>query len=652
MRQADWGLLLPVIVALTLPYLAFTLLGRQSAVARAVGAAICVMFCLRYIWWRWNYSWPIDQLAWQQAWAWIFLVFETMTNVSNIMIYVFMSRTRSRSAIVDARLTSPLLHAPVDVFVATYNENLDILERTIVGALNIDHPDLRVWVLDDGARPWVRKLAASLGAHYTFRVEGQHAKAGNVNNGLAAACATGRRPQFVLLLDADFVANARILRRTLPLFEEADVGIVQTPQHFFNPDPIQSNLMCATAWPDEQRFFFNYLLESKDAWGAAFCCGTSAVFRVAALEASGGMATETVTEDMLTTFRMLEYGYRTIFLNEQLSLGLAPEGLQEYITQRSRWCLGAIQQIYTRWSFAGPARIGFVNRISSLDGSMFWIFGFSFKLMMIAAPLIYWWTGTTVINSSSADMIYWLGPYMLSGMVFIGCIAGNTVFPVITDVTQLISTFSIVRTVFLGLIKPFGHPFKVTAKGVSTDRMTVQWTFLLPFLLLAVGTVLGMVVNMSPYSAQNGTDGYAVNVVWSVFNIALLCTAAAICVELPKRRRDERFRTDEPASIICGEIHGSCTVRNISLGGAALERPGGWDRHGKFGIITLQDIMQPIPFQETGVNGDGTFGIRFRNGDEVRHDLIRKLFTGQYNNEVPKVRIGHTMVAIIRTLFA
>ena len=368
MTAIDWGSLLPVLAAATLPYLGFALLGRRSAPARAFGAATCVLFGLRYLWWRWTCSMPTGQLPWQQAWAWIFLGFETMSTASSITVYFFMSRVRSRSAVVDARAGSPLLRAPVDVLIATYNEERDILERTIVGALAIEHPDLRVWVLDDGARPWVRELTESLGAHYTFRVKGRHAKAGNVNHGLAAACASGRKPEFVLLLDADFVANSRILRRTLPLFEEADVGIVQTPQHFFNPDPIQSNLMCATAWPDEQRFFFNHLLESKDAWGAAFCCGTSAVFRVGALQACGGMATETVTEDMLTTFRMLEHGYRTIFLNEPLSLGLAPEGLQQYITQRSRWCLGAVQQIYTRWSFAGPARIGLVNRISSLDG--------------------------------------------------------------------------------------------------------------------------------------------------------------------------------------------------------------------------------------------------------------------------------------------
>ena len=290
---------------------------------------------------------PEGQEVWQQAWAWIFLILETATILGIIVTYVFMSRTRDRSREVDARAGSPMLAAAVDVFIATYNEDYDILERTIVGAMNIDHADLRVWVLDDGARPWVQQLATDLGAQYRQRLKGRHAKAGNVNNGLREALSTGRRPEFILLLDADFIAAKRILKRTLPLFEEVDVGIVQTPQHFFNPDPLQANMLCTAVWPDEQRFFFNYLQPAKDAWGAAFCCGTSAVFRVTALERCGGMPTNTVTEDMLTSFCMHETGYRTIFLNEQLSMGLAPEGLNEYITQRSRWCLGAIQQIRT-----------------------------------------------------------------------------------------------------------------------------------------------------------------------------------------------------------------------------------------------------------------------------------------------------------------
>ena len=69
------------------------------------------------------------------------------------------------------------------------------------------------------------------------------------------------------------------LDRTLPLFRDRDVGIVQTPQHFINPDPLQNNLAATRVWPDEQRYFFDVVMASKGAWGAAFCCGTSSVIR-------------------------------------------------------------------------------------------------------------------------------------------------------------------------------------------------------------------------------------------------------------------------------------------------------------------------------------------------------------------------------------
>ncbi len=56
------------------------------------------------------------------------------------------------------------------------------------------------------------------------------------------------------------------LRRTLPFFQDPTIGIVQTPQHFFNKDPVQSNLSLERVWPDEQRLFFDEMAASRDAW--------------------------------------------------------------------------------------------------------------------------------------------------------------------------------------------------------------------------------------------------------------------------------------------------------------------------------------------------------------------------------------------------
>jgi cellulose synthase (UDP-forming) len=616
---------------------------------RALCSGVCVFLAMRYVWWRFEYSMPTHQNIYQNVWAWVFFTFEITSIISSVMVLVFMSRHLRREP--PRRMPEGLADAPVDVFIATFNEPLQVLERAVVGARAIDHKDLRVWILDDGARDWVRDLAAELGVEYIRRVKGAHAKAGNVNNGLQHALKIGRRPQFLLLLDSDFVPYRNILKRTLGLFAEPDVGIVQTPQHFFNPDPIQSNLLVARQWPDEQRFFFNSLLACKDAWGATFCCGTSAVFRVDALVAAGGMAIETVTEDMLTTFKLDEYGYRTVYLNEQLSMGLAPEGLAPYISQRARWCLGAMQQIYTRWSFAGAARIRLVNRISALDGVLYWVANAPFKLMMIAGPLVYWWTQTAVISSTVEDLFRYLAPSAVASIVFMSYFARKRILPVMTDVAQLISSFAIIATVATALVRPWGHPFKVTAKGVASDKIVVQWRLLAPFSAMALATILGIIVNISQYSPIYGTDGYDVNVFWSLFNVAVLALACTVCVELPRRRAEERFCSGERAILhLSTGMQAPCEIRDISLSGANISLGIGPLRANDHGVLTFSDGVE-APFRLVRNLPDG-LAVRFSEDVDNRRKLIAKLFTGQYDNEVPQIRVTRVMAAIGKRLVA
>jgi cellulose synthase (UDP-forming) len=648
----DLAALGPLLLSLGALALIALMGGRDSTVARAAAAAICALASLRYVWWHLAQAMPEGQAWWQQVYAWIFFVFETGAILSAIIGYLFMSRRVTRSAEVDARSGSRQLDAAVDVFIATYNEGREILERTIVGATALDHADLRVWVLDDGARDWVRGLSQELGVHYVSRTNGKHAKAGNVNNALQVALQTGRAPEFVLLLDADFVPKRRLLLRTLPLFDVADVGIVQTPQHFFNPDPLQANLLCATSWPDEQRLFFNELMPCKDAWGAAFCCGTSAVLRVRALQDTGGLATETVTEDMLTSFKLREFGWRTIYLDEVLSLGLAPESLKEYISQRARWCLGAMQQVYTRWSFLGRAPVGIMNRLGSFDTFLFWSCGFPFRLLMVLTPILYWWSGTAVIRGSLGDMVYWLAPHVLCSMAFVMLFARGRAFPIMTDVTQLLPSIAITRAVASGLLQPAGRAFKVTAKGLSSSGVTVQWRLLRPFLLMAVMLLGGLLINLSPYSSQNGTPGFAVNVVWSLYNLCLLSIAAAACVEEPKRRTEERFATAEPVVIerSCG-MRLPCILRDISLTGAQLSRSEGWEGLEQEAVLVLDAGTLRVPFHSVRLAGE-TCAIRFATGDALRRALIRKLYTGAYDREVQEVSLRRTFIGIVRKVLS
>ncbi|MFN3628417.1 MAG: glycosyltransferase, partial [Parvibaculum sp.] len=174
------------------------------------------------------------------------------------------------------------------VLIATYNEDRTVLERTIIGAKSSSHPHCDVIVLDDGRRPWLEQFCLLQNVRYVQRPDNKGSKAGNINHALSLLATEGNHPDFVAVLDADFVPHTNFVPRALALFHHPDIGLVQTPQHFFNPDPIQHNLGLSRSYPDEQRFFFDHLQPSRDAWGIAFCCGTSSVVRWQALQKVGG----------------------------------------------------------------------------------------------------------------------------------------------------------------------------------------------------------------------------------------------------------------------------------------------------------------------------------------------------------------------------
>ena len=136
-----------------------------------------------------------------------------------------------------------------------------------------------------GAAPGLRRSAERLGCGYITRIGNADAKAGNINHAIDHVAGLAEPPQYISILDADFVPMPEFLTRAMTLFREDDVAIVQTPQHFANPDPMQSNLSLAKVWPDEQRYFFDVVMASRDAWDAAFCCGTSSIVRFAAADA-------------------------------------------------------------------------------------------------------------------------------------------------------------------------------------------------------------------------------------------------------------------------------------------------------------------------------------------------------------------------------
>lgn len=529
----------PALLVVGLALLILPFARPDQPVVRATALLVVVVLSWRYMAWRFletvpPLEWSVDAVS-----AWTFVVLEAGTIVSSTLAFAVLTRTRDRREEADRHTGwwRPGAEPRVDILIATYNEEEPILERTIIGALASRHRMLRVWVLDDGKRPWLKELCERLGARYLTRSDNKHAKAGNINAALKVLNALEAPPDFVAVLDADFVPHRDFVSRALALFHDPKVGLVQTPQHFFNPDPIQHNLGIERAYPDEQRFFFDHIQPARDAWGIAFCCGTSSMMRWSSLMQIGGFPTGSVTEDFLITLRLQEEGYSTVYLNEPLTEGLAPEGLGEYITQRGRWCLGLIQIVRGPMGPFSRSRLRLVDRIGLLDSFLYWATTYPFRLACLVVPLLYWFLGVTVVNASVPGVLEHFLPYFAAVLIVLNWISGGLIVPVLNDVSQLLGAREITKAVLIGLLRPKNQKFKVTAKGGDRTKVVVQWPLLLPMLVVFVLTVTGLLYSIvtDVVFERDPGDGKSVILTWTLYNLAVLAATMAVCVELPRR---------------------------------------------------------------------------------------------------------------------
>ncbi|WP_423782090.1 glycosyltransferase family 2 protein, partial [Cupriavidus pauculus] len=473
-----------------------------------------------------------------------------MTIAYTLISIVTLTRRSDHSAQADAgeaRLRGDR-HAPaVDIFIATYNEGLDVLEKTIVSATAIDYPNFRVWVLDDTRRGWLKQYCEQVGVNYVTRPDNTHAKAGNLNNGLQRSAQLDGGAPYIMVLDADFAPNRNILLRVIGLFDDPSVGVVQTPQFYYNADPIQYNLRSTKCWVDEQRAFFDVMQPAKDAWDTAFCIGTSFVVRRDALGRIGGFPTGTVTEDIHLTYKLMPHGYVTRWLNERLSVGLSAEGLPEYISQRSRWGLGTIQVALTA---DGPLRgRGYTlrQRLHYVHGLLHWL-SRPFTLMLLAGPLLYWFFNVPTLYGEPLQFLAYGVPALLLYWAYSIWITDSRAMPVFTEVTQIVAAMAVTATLASAMFKPFGRPFKVTNKGLDRSKLTVHGKFAALYGALFVLSALGLA---RAVAADGAAPGIAFNIGWTVMSMVLYLASLLVCFELPRPRKEERFPLRAAARLQC-----------------------------------------------------------------------------------------------------
>lgn len=230
--------------------------------ALAFGTSIIGLY---YIYWRYRHS-----LNLQALWfALPLVVAETYAYIDSLLFIIMMWKPTDRKS-------PPPINAAVDVYITTYNEDPEIVRSTLEAALEINWPEKKVYILDDGDRKEIRALAAECGGEVITRGDSwkgkpRHAKAGNINNALPQTSG-----EYILILDADQIPYPEIINNTIGYFRDDKMAFVQTPQYFYNipeNDPLGS----------DAPLFYGPILKGKDGWNSAFFCGSNALLRREAL---------------------------------------------------------------------------------------------------------------------------------------------------------------------------------------------------------------------------------------------------------------------------------------------------------------------------------------------------------------------------------
>jgi len=541
--------------------------GRFSALMLVV---LSLTVSCRYIWWRYtstlNWNDPVSlvcglTLLFAETYAWVVLV----------LGYFQVIWPLNRQPVPLPK--DMALWPSVDIFVPTYNEDLSVVKNTVYASLGIDWPKdkLKIWILDDGGREEFRQFAKDVGVEYVARTTHEHAKAGNINNALKLA-----KGDLVSIFDCDHVPTRSFLQMTVGWFlKDKNLGVMQTPHHFFSPDPFERNLGRFRKTPNEGTLFYGLVQDGNDMWDATFFCGSCAVIRRGPLDEVGGIAVETVTEDAHTSLRLHRRGYTSAYMRIPQAAGLATESLSAHIGQRIRWARGMVQIFRMDNPLFGKG-LKWSQRICYANAMLHFLSGVP-RLIFLTAPLAFLLLHAYIIYAPALMIALFVLPHMIHASLTNSKIQGKYRHSFWSEIYETVLAWYIAPPTIVALINPKIGTFNVTAKGGLVKEEYVDWVISRPYLYLVILNLVGIAVGIWRHFTGPANEVLTVwvSIVWVFYNLIILGGAVAVSVESKQVRRSHRVEMKMPAAIAREDGHlFSCTLHDFSDGGVGLKING------------------------------------------------------------------------------
>ena len=549
-------LLAPTIVLFALGQIVVKLSPQPNTWSRRLVAMVLLTLFIRYFLWRslstLNLANPVEGIF---SVTLLFMELLAMVGGALQMLLQLTVKNRDREADKYSLAMKENGYNPsVDILIPTYNEPDFILKRTIIGCQALNYDNKQIYLLDDTNRQSVKQLTQELGCHYITRSDNSFAKAGNLNNALKKTSG-----ELVVVFDADFVPTTNFLERTVGFFQKERIALVQTPQSFYNSDPIAHNLGLQNVLTSEEEVFYRHLQPMKDGAGSVVCAGTSFIARRNALREIGYFVTDSVSEDYFTGIKLSAKGYELVYLDEKLSAGLAAESIGAHIEQRLRWVRGSLQALFIKSNPLTIPGLSLWQRMGHFDGILHW-FSCVPKVFFLIFPVICIFGQLNPVLSTTSEFVYIFLPFYMMQLTMFTWLNKRSRSVLLSDVYYLIQAIPVFVTVCKVMVSPFGKGFKVTPKGLSRNKFNYNWSLALPMTVLFAATLISFIVSL----LNSSRSGFNIGLYWSSYNLITITVAMITLLDLPKPSFYEWFERKKEVNLYTDRASYQSVTQKIS----------------------------------------------------------------------------------------
>ncbi len=567
--------------------IAFLLISRrfcEHGLWRIVYLGVIAFLAIRYISWR-----TTETLSWTDPIDFIPMILLYLAEVYAIILgllgmFVCIEPIKRPHVPINS---DPEKLPVVDVMITTYNESFEMLEVTLVAAMQMHYPDHKynVFLLDDGGtkdklesdQPEIaitarirsrrlKELCSDLGVTYLTREDNRDHKAGNINAALLRT-----HGELVVILDSDHVPAADFLEKTVGHFErDPKLFLVQTPHFFINPDPVEKNLEIFSRMPSENEVFYRLMQKGLDYWNGSLFAGSAAVLRRTCLEEIGGFATSSVTEDAETALELHSRGFNSLYISEPLISGLAPESFSAFITQRLRWGTGMVQIMLMKNPVFRPG-LTMSQRFCYLSNCLYWFFPFA-RVIFFVAPLMYLLFGLEIYNANTLEVLAYTLPHYWASIHLSSFLYKNVRWPFVSMLYETLQSIFSLQGLCKTIANPKAPKFVVTPKGEHLDNDFIS-PLASPFYIFFMIQLFALGIGIYRYVSFPEERMLILLVgFWHLINILLLLASFGVLAELKQRRAMPRIDAGahEEATLVIHKSHIPCVVENLSTGGAGI----------------------------------------------------------------------------------